>query len=436
VGAAVTAPPARASRPVTVAASVGRRDTVVFRVALAVVVLWVLDDAFVHPEAGASAGDHLSSGLVPTALALALGVVYPRLRPGLRAAAALVAGALATVAGVADGVRHVAVDRLAGDDVTAVLALIAGVVLLALGFWTLWRTRRLDEPRPRRYARRALTAVAAVACALYVVVPVAIALVATHKARSPVEAADLGRPYERVSFTTSDDHRLAGWYVPSRNGAAVIAFPGRSGPVRHAGMLARHGYGVLLLDRRGEGESGGDLNLFGWNGRGDLLAAVAFLARRPDVDPGRIGGLGLSVGGELLLDAAAHTTALRAVVSDGAGVRSLREHLRTPGLGRLQRWVSGWVAQTGAVAVLSNHGPPPGLVDLVRRMGRRPVLLIRALEGNEDEVLNRAYFDAARGPKALWEIPDGGHTGGLSAQPREYERRVVGFFDRALLRGV
>jgi hypothetical protein len=34
----------------------------------------------------------------------------------------------------------------------------------------------------------------------------------------------------------------------------------------------------------------------------------------------------------------------------------------------------------------------------------------------------------------LWKIPEASHTGGIEARPREYERRVVGFFDRALLR--
>jgi hypothetical protein len=32
----------------------------------------------------------------------------------------------------------------------------------------------------------------------------------------------------------------------------------------------------------------------------------------------------------------------------------------------------------------------------------------------------------------LWQIRAAGHTGGLAAAPGEYERRVVGFFDRAL----
>ena len=44
----------------------------------------------------------------------------------------------------------------------------------------------------------------------------------------------------------------------------------------------------------------------------------------------------------------------------------------------------------------------------------------------------RVYYDAARAPKALWEVPGAGHTGGLAAQPSTYERRVVAFFDRTL----
>ena len=47
--------------------------------------------------------------------------------------------------------------------------------------------------------------------------------------------------------------------------------------------------------------------------------------------------------------------------------------------------------------------------------------------------LNPGYFVAAGEPKELWRIPEGGHTGGIDARSGEYERRVIGFFDRALL---
>lgn len=404
-----------------------RREVAAFRLAILVIAVAVLDDAFAHPEPGTGVADHLSSGLVPVAVAGVLAWGYPRLRPGARAVIALVCGTLAVVAGVVDGARHVAEDRFSGDDFTVLLAGVAGIGLIAGAVALLWRSRRLDERRARRYGRRAAVGVAAAVLGFLVLLPAGFAIVATHKARSPVTAT-LGAP---VTLTTDDGLRLAGSYAPSRNGAAVIVFPGRTGTLRHARLLARHGYGVLTLDRRGEGDSQGRINLFGWNGEGDLRAALDFLSRRPDVEDGRIGGLGLSVGGELLLQTAGSDERLRAVVSEGAGVRSLAEHLHTPGVGSVQRWGTNWVLQTAALAVLSDTLPPGDLAEAVERIGPRPVLLIRAPGGNPDEVLNEVYAERIGRSARLWTV-GGGHTGALDALPAEYERRVVGFFDRNL----
>jgi alpha/beta superfamily hydrolase len=76
----------------------------------------------------------------------------------------------------------------------------------------------------------------------------------------------------------------------------VIVFPagGRSGQQEHVRILARHGYGVLIFDPRGTGESEGDP--YRWGGERDVKAALNYLRGRPDVDPQRIGGLGLSLG--------------------------------------------------------------------------------------------------------------------------------------------
>jgi uncharacterized protein len=405
-----------------------------FRLSVAVIAIAVADDAFVHPEPGTSAGDHLLSGLIPIAIALSVAVAYPRLRAGLRAVVAVSFGALALVAGIADGIRHIAINTISGDDVTSCLSALAGVVLVALGALTLWRTRRLDERHWRRYTRRALEAAIAAVVVVLLLVPAGMAILTTHVARAPVPAAHLGAPYQSVVFTASDGLKLAGWYVPSRNGAAVIVSPGRSAAVQaHARMLIRHGYGALLFDRRGEGQSQGDRNMYGWNGDRDLVGAVRFLQRQPDLHQGMIGGLGLSVGGEMLLQTAAETPGLKAVVSEGAGRRSLREHLHIPGLGSVQKWITPWVVQTGALMVMSNSSTPPYLGSLVGRVAPRPILLIRALHGLDDESLNRVYYDGAHQPKALWEVAQGGHTGALQAVPGQYEARVVSFFDHALL---
>lgn len=410
----------------------GRRERVVFTTAAALIALYVVDDGLIHREPGTSPGDHLISMLVSLTL-LGGSVAWQRhARAGVRATLSLVWGVLALTAAIADGVRHIGVDRFSGDDATALLAGLAGIALVLLGAVTLWRTRRLDEHVPRRLARRALVGVGAAIVAFFVVLPMAFAIVGTRKARAPVTAADLGRPHEEIDLRTSDGLRLSGWYVPSRNGAAVVVFPGRTGPVDHARMLARNGYGVLMLDRRGEGESEGDYSARGWGGEPDLRAALDFLSARPDVDPQRIGGLGLSVGGELLLQTAAHDARLQAVVSDGAGQRSIKEQMHAPDAPKGLRWLSPSTVETAATMVLTGRRPPGDLADLVGRISPRAVLLIRAQDGNADEELNTVYLERAGEPRALWTLPSGGHTGGLEHDPAAYERRVVGFFDQEL----
>ena len=429
----LTADPS-APRPPTPAATAARPvEARAARIALGVIAVGVLDDAFVHREPGTSVADHIASGLIPAAVAVILAFAYPRFRPGVRGLVALVCGLLAIVAGIADGLRHVWVDRLGGDDLTALLSLVAGCALLVLGVLVLWRSRRLDERPLRRYARRAAVAFGALIGAYFVVLPVALAIVVNHKARTPVEPVSLGTRYQSVELTTDDGLRLAAWYAPSRNGAAVIVFPGREGPVPHARLLARHGYGVLMLDRRGEGASDGDYNARGWGGEADLEAALDFIALRSDVDPGRIGGLGLSVGGELLMQTAARDHRLHAVVSEGAGRQSLNDQMQMPDVPRALRWLSPMTIETAAGVVLSNRTPPVGLADVMPRIAPRPVLLITGGEGNDDEELNAVYQRAGGPSVTRWEIPDAGHTGGLATVPQDYERRVAGFFGAALL---
>jgi hypothetical protein len=426
---AATHPPAE--RVLAWLATAARRESVLVRIGIALIALYILDDNFLQPEPGMSAGDHLISGTVPLLVSGAAAFVYPRLRPGARAVLALSFGSIALGAGLAVPVYHSMIDRPSGDDFTGILATLAGLLLVAVGTGTLWRSRR-GGSRTRRYTRRLLIGVVGGVVAFELVAPIAFGFGFTHKARSPISAVELGRPYEEVSFRTSDGLDLAGWYVRSRNGASVIAFPGRSGRVDHARMLIRHGYGVLLFDRRGEGESDGDGNLFGWGGDKDLKAAISFLQRQPDVREGRIAGLGLSVGGELMLETAAKTDSLKAVVSEGAGFRSIREASELPGVSRWLLFPQN-VALTATTALFANEGPPANLKDLVARIEPRPIFLIFATHGQGGEELNPTYYDAAGEPRTLWEIPEAGHTGGLDARPEQDERRVVSFFDRALL---
>ncbi len=411
------------------------RDATIAVTAIVVIVLHVLDDNFIQPQPGTHGADHLASGLVPVITLLFCAIAYPRLRAGLRAAIAIPLGLLAIVAGLGEAGYYSLTVGTSGDDYTGLLALGAGLVLVGLGAATLWRTRRTDDSLRRRYVRRSLLAVGAVVGGYIVLFPFALSYVFTHSARAVVPAPKLGAAHENVTFTTKDGLKLKGWYVPSKNGAAVVAAPGRAGSQKPARVLIRHGYGVLLFDRRGEGESDGDPNAFGWAADTDLNAAVAFLQHRADVDRNRIGGIGLSVGGETLLQTAAESDGFKAVVADGAGARSIREDLARTGAAKWAEIPTSLVVTAGTM-LFSNHSVPPNLKSLVGRIAPRPVLFIYG-EHDQPNVkeLTPAYYAAAAAPKAIWEVAGAGHTGGIDARPAQYEQRVIAFFDRALLAG-
>ena len=157
----------------------------------------------------------------------------------------------------------------------------AGALILLTIPVTLWKARRTGGSRRRRYLRRGLTITAApivvLALLWLLIIPIGFGYIYTHTGRTTV-TPELGVPYERVTVATSDSLDLTASYVPSKNRAAVILFPGatRSDEAR---MLIRHGYGVLLLDPRGQGASEGDT--VRWAGDRDLLAGLEYVRSGP-----------------------------------------------------------------------------------------------------------------------------------------------------------
>jgi uncharacterized protein len=403
-------------------------------VATALAIVHAVDDAFLHRQPGVAAGQHALAGTLAVAAGVAAVVAFPSLRPGLRAGIALVLGVLALVNGLLH-LAHIDADRAAGSDVTGVLATAAGMVLVGLAVAIPFLHRReRTASRRRRWVTRVVGGVAVTALGFVVLLPVSLGIVSTHKFREPI-----GEPprteYRSVSFRSADGLRLSGWYRRSRNGAAVILVHGgggdRTGSVRHAELLAQHGFGVLLYDSRGRGESEGSPNAYGWGWPKDVAGAITYLRGQPDVREGRIGGLGLSTGADVLIEVAAGRKDLRAVVADGATARSFTDYRNVFGLDPTTPLFASLFT---TVRVLSGDSPGPPLEKLVARVAPTPLLLIAAGQGVAGERdFNRAYAEAANEPVELWDLPGVTHTRAISERPGEYERRVADLFEGALL---
>jgi fermentation-respiration switch protein FrsA (DUF1100 family) len=264
----------------------------------------------------------------------------------------------------------------------------------------------------------------------------------SQPARTPVcciTPADMGFDYEDVHLGTDDGLTLVGWYIPSQNGAAVILLHGyganRMEMIGRAGVLARHGYGVLLYDQRASGESEGKYRSFGWADAADVAVAVAFLQAREDVDAGRIGILGFSQGGATALRATAETDQIRAIVAEEPGFATIDD------LPVLTSFSDRWIAfnyrlTLPALAWRTGVQEPAGIVEGLARIPPRPLFFIAT--GPTEEAgywLVRHFYDQAGEPKTWWHVLEASHGQIPALYPREYEKRIVSFFDEALLDG-
>ena len=356
---ATLTPPAVDPRPAALrggAAEAG--EIVLFLVAIALIALHVIDDNFLQPQPGTSPGDHLVSGLVPLALLGLAAWAYPRLRGGWRGALALALGVL----GIAGGIEGFYYARRSARRATTspgCSSLAAGLLLLGLGVVTLWRTRRTDGSRWWRYPRRASARRRGLRRRGRGRLPDRPVL--RHHARRDAPSCPpdhLGVAYENVKFTTSDGLELEGWYVPSQERRCRDRVPR---PQRPAG--ARRGCSPATATAcccstaAAKATATASPNSWGWGGESghqgrDRLSCSA----APDVDPDRIGGIGLSVGGEMMIETAAETDD-----AGGRRVRGRRSARSTRGHGpdepALEKWTLRGIAmsatKTAAVAVSS-----------------------------------------------------------------------------------
>jgi uncharacterized protein len=132
-----------------------------------------------------------------------------------------------------------------------------------------------------------------------------------------------------------------------------------------------------------------------------------------------------------MVEAAAESTALKAIASEGGSGRSVRDELANPG-GAWQELIGNGAA-TAATALFTNNLPPADLQSLVPKISGAVFFVYGERGQPMEKPVNDAFYAAARGEREVWEVPGSGHMGGTEAQPLEYERRVVGFFDRVLL---
>ena len=267
--------------------------------------------------------------------------------------------------------------------------------------------------------------------ALYVLLPFGMGAFAAIRPARAIEPPPEG--YEAVSLTAQDGTALACWYCSGTNGAAIVLVHGSKSILAsvetHAAMLNDAGYGVLALTLRGHGGSGGNGNAFGWQSGEDVSAAVDYLGAQ-GVE--KIGALGLSMGGEVLLSSAADEPGITAIVADGATQHSLKDYFL---LAQNRTLWHSWTTRVlyATVSLLTGQqSPERSIVDSITAAKNTAFLLIAAEQIKKEQVYGKAFVAVAPDRVSLWVAPGAGHTGGIFTARDAYQERVIAFFDGAL----
>ena len=131
----------------------------------------------------------------------------------------------------------------------------------------------------------------------------------------------IGLPYEENYFTTSDNVRLHGWFIPNKERSAytVIFCHGNAGNISHRlekiALLYKLGLSIFIFDYRGYGKSEGSPSEQGLYK--DVDAAYKYLTKERGISKDDIVLYGESIGGAVCINLAAKSDS-RALITEEA----------------------------------------------------------------------------------------------------------------------
>ena len=255
--------------------------------------------------------------------------------------------------------------------------------------------------------------------------------------------------YQEVSFPSRDARppklTIRAWWVPATlaDAPAVIVVHG-VGSCRHdpvvllpAGMLARNGFSVLMMDMRDEGDSDIEDGRYagGTEEYLDVLGAWDWLRSKQGIPAARIGLVGESLGAATVMIAMGEESAIAATWEDSGYadlVVASDEELTKNGY---PTWLlSGAILWARLISGddLTSRSP----LGEVAKIGARPLAIVHGLADDRLNVHNATDLAAAHAKFVPgyepWLVPRALHLQAAFAEPAEYERRIVEFFRASL----
>ena len=252
--------------------------------------------------------------------------------------------------------------------------------------------------------------------------------------------------FETVTFASREPAvTIAGWWVPGASAAApaVVVVHGlgrcKGDPevLLPAGMLHRHGFGVLLIDLRNHGDSTvtDGRNTAGVRESLDVLGAWDWLRSTQALPASRIGLYGVSFGAGGVMDAMGLEPSVAAAWVDSGFADvdvGIQDELDRNGYPRI-------LAPGGILVGRILHGvdiTSLSPLEAARDLDGRPLAIVHGDADSRVAVKHAAMLaEAVRaggGTVEPWILPDVIHVRAAFVASAEYERRLAQFFDAAI----
>ena len=237
--------------------------------------------------------------------------------------------------------------------------------------------------------------------------------------------------YENITFETSDNLKLKGWFIHGDNTNKTIivmhGYPTNKADVLPFSMFLLKNYNVFLFDFRSFGESKGRYTTAGYKEVKDLDAAVNYLGNRKDVK--NVGTLGFSLGGAVAL--MNKNDKIKAIVVDSTYsnlnnvIESMYHNfyfLKYPFV-----YLTRFYGKIFFGVDAKNVSPANEMKNM-----NKPVLLIHGKKDSQIPV-NEAYIlHNANKNTELWIVENADHGETYALNKDEYEKRILEFFEKHL----
>ncbi len=271
-----------------------------------------------------------------------------------------------------------------------------------------------------------------------------------HPGRRPLSANDemqaqgMARSHDselvNVAIPVRDGVTLSAWSLLPRNsnGKAVILLHGlsdnRLGMIGYAELLLSHGFSILMPDARAHGVSGGQLATYGLLESEDIHRWFDWIEQNEH--PACIFGFAESMGAAQLLQSLQTEPRFCAVAAE-----SPFSNFREIAYDRVGQFVhtGPWLGRTVLRPVVEfafGYARWKYRLNFEQVSPQRivaatgvPVLLIHGQNDSNIPIRHSRRIAADNPTLTLWEVPDTDHCGAISTSRREFEQRLIRWFD-------